>query len=140
MAFGRSTLPAPTSGARTFDGANLQQARLDRANLQHAVLTDANLQAAWLDRANLQHAVLTDANLQAAWLRGANLQAADLLFASLQGADLRGANLQAATLAADLQNVLADEDTRWPAGWDRARAEAKGVHYSQPLRFQKRSD
>ncbi len=132
---------ANLQGAR-LNGANLQGARLNGANLQHAVLADANLQNAWLDRANLQDAVLADANLESAQLRGANLQDADLFLANLWGAHLDGANLQDARLDANLQDAWADEDTRWPAGWDRARAEANGVHYSysQPVRFQKRSD
>jgi hypothetical protein len=83
-----------------------------------------------LSGVNLQGAYLFDVNLQAADLSGANLQDAELGIAVLEGADLRGADLQGARLAVTkLRRALADAATRWPAGWDRARAEAEGVRY-----------
>jgi uncharacterized protein YjbI with pentapeptide repeats len=50
--------------------------------------------------------------------------------ANLQGAYLDGAKFHGTQLdGADLQDAEAAEDTRWPAGWDRATAEARGVRY-----------
>jgi uncharacterized protein YjbI with pentapeptide repeats len=137
-----------------LDGANLQRAGLYRANLQGALLDRANLQGALLDGANLQDAGLVDADLQSAGLFGAGLQGARLYGANLRNAILDGANLQGARLdgtnlprmrvdtatlpaslprvrlrGANLQGATADEGTRWPAGWDRAEAEARGVRY-----------
>jgi uncharacterized protein YjbI with pentapeptide repeats len=64
---------------------------------------------------------LTGVDLRSARLAGANLQHAHLAGANLQGAELAGANLQGAQ---------ENRDTRWPTGWDRAQAEARGVRYS----------
>jgi uncharacterized protein YjbI with pentapeptide repeats len=108
--------------------ANLQHARLSRANLQGATLIGANLQHAWLSEADLQGANLSSANLQHARLSDANLPGggdANLQHAWLLGTDLQGAQLG----GANLQDTRADEQTRWPAGWDRAQAEARGVRY-----------
>ena len=50
---------------------------------------------------------------------GANLPGADLTGAALAGADLAGANLRGANLSgAYLTGAIADEDTRWPKGFD----------------------
>jgi uncharacterized protein YjbI with pentapeptide repeats len=45
---------------------------------------------------------------------GANLPGADLSGLDLSGANLRGANLSGAYLT----GAIADEDTRWPKGFD----------------------
>jgi hypothetical protein len=141
----------PPDGLRLLDliRADLQGASLDRANLQSASLADANLHGASLDRADLQGAYLGHADLQGASLDGANLQGAHLATANLQRAylgranlqgaylgrgdllraSLGGANLQGMDLEAKLQGAVADAATRWPDGWNRARAEARGVRY-----------
>ena len=54
------------------------------------------------------------ANLSGANLSGANLSGANLNGANLEGANLYGANLD----RADLGQAVADEDTRWPEGFD----------------------
>jgi uncharacterized protein YjbI with pentapeptide repeats len=108
--------------------ANLQDAALDGANLQHAFLVDANLQGASLSVANLQDVVLGRANLEEASLVGANLQGASLDRANLQGAFLDDANLQGASLVdanlqgASLGGARANRGTKWPTGFDPARA------------------
>jgi Pentapeptide repeats (8 copies) len=101
--------------------------------LRELDLTKVDLRRAELARANLQGAALFDANLQRVMLAGANLQDVMLARANLQGAVLFHANLQGAELAhVDLQGAAADEATRWPDGWDKAKAKAKarGVRYS----------
>jgi uncharacterized protein YjbI with pentapeptide repeats len=110
---------AKLQGARLL-GANLQGAWVNRADLQSAQLSGANLQGAWLDDANLQGALVGDANLQDAVLRGTNLHDARLGDAGPSGLLLGVTNLQGAH---------ADEATRWPAGWDRAKAKLLGVRY-----------
>jgi hypothetical protein len=105
-------------GASLLLDANLRGAWLNDVNLQGAVLWAADLQGAQLFKANLQDAGLVHANLRGAWLDGANLHRA-----LLNSADLRGAKL----FDANLQGALAGEATRWLDGWDRARAEARGV-------------
>jgi uncharacterized protein YjbI with pentapeptide repeats len=116
-------------------GANLQRASLLETNLQQAMLSDADLQGAMIERANLHGASLGGVDFQGADLQGANLQAAYLAGANLQDALLGRANLQDAKLQdarlddANLQGAYANEDTRWPVGWDRAQAEARGVQY-----------
>jgi uncharacterized protein YjbI with pentapeptide repeats len=113
-----------------LDEADLGHTDLELANLRSAHLKEADLGHAELGEANLYHASLIRANLQGARLHGANLlgallNAAQLQHAWLYGADLRGAKL----VHANLQGARADEDTRWPDGWDRAKAEARGVRY-----------
>jgi uncharacterized protein YjbI with pentapeptide repeats len=124
----------------SFRGANLRLARFGDVDLQGvsfrgadlrgAYLGGISLQDAWLTDAKLQRAELGEAKLQRAKLDGANLQNANLGNADLRDAILGGANLQDANLGgANLQGARADEGTRWPAGWDRAKAEARGVQY-----------
>jgi hypothetical protein len=109
-------------------GANLQNAMLAGAQLQGANLADAQLQGAALVPAELRGAVLAYAQLQGAVLTRAQLQGAALWSAQLQDANLAGAQLQGAVLAdAQLQDARASEATRWPEGWDHARARAAGV-------------
>ena len=90
--------------------AYLQGSDLRKAHLQGTDLWDVNLQGAKLQKANLQGAKLQKANLQGAKLRRANLQGVDLWDVNLQGANLWEANLQEAKLwKANLQgaNLLA---------------------------------
>ena len=82
-------------------GASLYPAL--RANLSHALLTqaklrEANLVGADLGGAQLQGADLTKANLSYANLQGADLTGATLTEAALIGANLQGADLTGATL------------------------------------------
>ena len=86
--------------------AYLQGSDLRKAHLQGTDLWDVNLQGAKLQKANLQGAKLQKANLQGAKLQKANLQGAKLQKANLQGAKLQKANLQGAKLQkANLQGA-----------------------------------
>ena len=97
-----------------LNGADLREARLEKAvltetNLQGADLAGADLQRANLIEARLQRANLSTTNLQGALLRQAQLQGAYLSWAQLQGALLRQAQLQGATLnTAQLQGATLD--------------------------------
>lgn len=87
-------------------GADLRQARLNRANLHGADLRDANLSQASLVGANLCFANLTQANLGSAHLRGAYLSRVTLSLTNLSRADLRQARLDGAKLlGTDLSEV-----------------------------------
>jgi hypothetical protein len=90
-----------------LDGANLINADLEGANLCIADLIRANLTGAKLTGANLYGAYLCRANLADAVLEGANLTYANLGYANLIGANLRGAFLEGANLygAVGLPNV-----------------------------------
>jgi Pentapeptide repeats (8 copies) len=92
---------------------DLRGAHLGGAYLVYAHLEGADLSGAHLERARLRGTYLEGANLSRGFLgeafRGAHLAGADLSRAHLQGADLDGANLERA---------VADEHTRWPAGFD----------------------
>ncbi len=110
-------------GRAQLEGANLVGAQLQRADLGDAELQRANLIGAQLHDANL-----SGAQLQGAFLSDAQLQGAFLGGAQLQGARLSGAQLEDAYLTyAQLQGAQASELTRWPKGWDHARARAAGV-------------
>ncbi len=117
-----------------LSNANLSEANLAKANLTGANLSRANLFRAHLRGANLSEVYLSGANLSGARLsrvrlRGANLYGVDLTKANLAGAYLYGAYLAEANLAganltrtaltwADLSGAFADQDTRWPEGFD----------------------
>jgi hypothetical protein len=112
-----------------FSGAHLAGAGLIRANLEGADLAGANLRGANLYGAILWGANLTGADLAAAYLDGAdltganlveaNLTGVDLIRANLTGADLAGANLVMADLTGvNLYGATADQNTRWPDGFD----------------------
>ena len=90
-----------------LDGANLINADLEGAILCIADLTGANLTGAKLTGANLYGANLSDASLTGANLSGANLTYVNLGYANLIGANLRGAFLEGANLygAVGLPNV-----------------------------------
>jgi uncharacterized protein YjbI with pentapeptide repeats len=74
--------------------ASLPELRIEKANLQGAILIEADLPNAVLSGANLMEADLTYAKLPRA-----NLVGADLRRATLTGADLRMANLTEAKLS-----------------------------------------
>ncbi|WP_196514441.1 pentapeptide repeat-containing protein [Nostoc sp. WHI] len=77
-------------------GADLRNAKLQKANL-----TDADLQGA-----NLTKATLTKTDLQGANLKKSNLSYSDLSYSDLTSADLTGADLQVTNLTeADLQGA-----------------------------------
>lgn len=113
--------------------ANLTQASLVSVNLRHADLTTAVLRRARCALADLRGAKLVetdvrDADFDGADLREANLRKTDARGADFRGADLRLADLRGADLStADLAETrltgaLADEHTRWPAGFDHSAA------------------
>jgi uncharacterized protein YjbI with pentapeptide repeats len=68
-------------------------ARLTRANLERANLSNAKAQFVDFREANLKQATAVGALLQGADLRHANLQFADFSRSELKGANLAGANL-----------------------------------------------
>ncbi len=89
-----------------LDEVQLQEARLDGAQLQGVRLNNAYMQGAWLGRAQLQGAWLGGTQLQEAWLGEAHMQGAELIRTQLQGATLDGAQFQGATLdGAQLQRA-----------------------------------
>jgi len=99
---------------RNLSGIKCYASRLERANLQEAVLCNGDFGQACLSQANLRNAVLTKAymsytDLSGADLRGADLSGAYLSNANLRGANLCGANLTGATLSDD-QLALAKTD------------------------------
>ena len=86
-----------------LNGANLSNARLEKAVLTVAYLRgtalfEARMQGAVLDGADLQGAALDEASLQGAYLGSANLYGASLDKASLQGVRFGDAYLQEAFL------------------------------------------
>lgn len=74
-------------------------ARLTRANLEGANLSNAKAQFVDFREANLKHAAVVGALLQGADFRKANLQHADFSDSELKGANLAGANLCGADLS-----------------------------------------
>lgn len=87
---------------------NFGSARLSRANLENANLSEAKAQFVDFREANLTRASLLDALLQHADLRDANLQDADLTGAQLQSARMQGANLCGANLR-DAKGLTQDQ-------------------------------
>ncbi len=86
-------------------GAYLRKTKLDRAHLQRANLVEAHLEKASLSEAYLQEADLFEVRLQEAYLKQARLQGACLMAGSLQAANLDNAYLQ----GADLRDVRLQE-------------------------------
>lgn len=78
--------------------ARLEHANLSAARLEHANLGEAHLEGADLRWARLEHASLRWARLEHANLRWARLEHADMREARLDGADLVGASLEYADL------------------------------------------
>ena len=77
----------------------LQNAVLDRANMQGVALNGAQLQGAHLQATQLQGASLIRAQFLGAYLEGTKLTGAILLGAGFEGAKLDSADLQAAFLS-----------------------------------------
>ena len=91
----------------------------------YASLVGANLDEAILVRADLRMANLREVALRGADLRQAKLNGADLREARLSGADLREASLGGTTLSwAKLSQATYNEFTKWPVGFDPAKAGA----------------
>lgn len=89
-----------------FQGLNLQYSNLMRSDFTGTALVKGTFQGANLADAVLIKADLSYVNLQGADLSGSNLYQARLEHINLQGANLRGANLQGANLRGlDLANV-----------------------------------
>jgi hypothetical protein len=94
---GKSGVQADLNGAY-LDGAHLERADLTEAHLEGADLNGAYLLAAHLTEAHLEGAHLNGAYLLAAHLNGASLGVAHLDSASLVAADLTGAHVTYAHL------------------------------------------
>jgi pentapeptide repeat protein len=110
--------------------ANLERARLDGANLAGALVFNVNLARAHLTGVNFADAQVVACNLARAEMGYANLEKAsftsDLSGAWLYGANLSGAHLDRADLeGAHLREAVADDDTKWPDGFDRVTARVK---------------
>jgi hypothetical protein len=119
--------------------ANLNRAMLAGANLAGALLFDANLARAHLGSANLAEAQIVACDLARAELGYSNLEKAsftsDLSGANLYGANLSGAELDRADLkGARLWDAVADGNTKWPDGFDWAKARVK-LNGELPDRF-----
>ena len=144
-----------------LEGADLGGADLRGANLEGATLEGANLYDANLFEANLVFADLRNADLTAANLRNANLRNADLVGANLEGANLEGANVTRTILDVpppnrpsrsfgrqtgsvlkmgkpDAPSRAADFKKKYPAEFERLKADTQGRDFSEPLRAQVR--
>lgn len=106
-------------GNADLSNTYLENANLDYAHLECAILTNAYLEKIDLNHAHLERAKLSDANLKNGSLMGAYLDETDLSKANLQnawlhssrlrGAILKGSNLKKATLEeADLTGADVD--------------------------------
>ncbi len=100
------------------EGKEGERAKLYRANLTGAILTEAILTEATLTGAILTEATLTWADLTGAFLSGADLTGADLGRANLSGADLLLANLQGADLRGAI--YLTESQVKAALNWDLA--------------------
>jgi hypothetical protein len=94
----KANLNSANLSAAMLDNSNLSGANLDRASLSGAMLFGANLSRANLNSANLSGAMLDNSNLSRAILFGANLSGAILDNTNLSGARLFRANLSGAIL------------------------------------------
>ncbi len=83
-----------------FDGANLRDAKMDRASLVGARFGGANLIGASLAHADAHFSIFTQANLSGADLRGVNLSYAKFDYANLTDASLVGAIFEGTKLSA----------------------------------------
>ena len=144
-----------------LDDANLVGANLKGADLQDAYLRSANLRYVNLRGADLRRAYLDDANLV-----GANLQGADLRGANLEGANLEGANIEGANVTGtilekppvtrpsrsfgrqtgavlkmgkpDAPSRATDFKKKYPAEFERLKADTQGRDFSDAVRSQVR--
>jgi uncharacterized protein YjbI with pentapeptide repeats len=89
--------PTDLAGAMLKD-MNLENADLNRCNLERTNLEGARLAGANLENAVLQNANLDDTDLKQANLRNANLNRASLRRALLSKADMTGAQVNSANL------------------------------------------
>jgi uncharacterized protein YjbI with pentapeptide repeats len=94
-----------------LEGADLYQARMERADLHWARLEWADLPWASMESANLREARLEGADLQWARLEGAvlrraRLEGADLQWANLKSADWDGAHLHSPAHGADFRGGI----------------------------------
>jgi uncharacterized protein YjbI with pentapeptide repeats len=111
-----------------FSDANVRSAAFVRAIGTGATFVRSRLMAADLsharfDKANFREAHLSGAVLDQADLRQSDLTDADVGFASFVGCDLRGTTFLVQRIEdAVLRRAVADADTRWPAGFDPAKA------------------
>lgn len=97
---------APAAAGVNWSNCSLQGARLDRSNLQQALMRNADLSGSSLRQVNMAGADLAFANLSLASLAQATLQKAQLMGAKLNGSDLSGADLSGADLSyADLSGA-----------------------------------
>ena len=95
------------------------------AHLEYADLRKVDLFGADLRSADLSYTHLAAVNLRGADLEGADLTNADLTNADLRNSILKSANLWNANLwNADLQGAEYNQQTRWPDGFDPAKAGA----------------
>lgn len=103
------TSPQPTPPASPGEQIDIDPEAIILALLPRTSLNGANLCKADLTSVSLDFADLTNANLN-----GAKLFAAHFEGTILYGADLRGSDLTYATV----RNVVYDETTLWPTGFD----------------------
>lgn len=82
----------------TLVGANLKEADMTEGHLQGADLTDAEMQKATLRRTLMQGACLNGARLREAWLYSTQMQGVRLLGARMEGAYLSHTEMQGADL------------------------------------------
>jgi uncharacterized protein YjbI with pentapeptide repeats len=113
----------------TLLGADLSDANLPRANLNHTnlagtTLTRANLSGAKFENANLMFANLSGADLSSAYLGITNLLSANLTRANLSRAGLQLANL----LGADLSGAIVTEQQLKEAGLEGATMPDGSIH------------
>ena len=91
-------------------GAKLQHTRLRWANADRAVLNNADLSGAVMTGTHLREAQLVRATLRGAQLRHTDFASANLTGAILEGADLTRSNLQSADLSeSNLQAAILSE-------------------------------
>jgi hypothetical protein len=91
----------------SMEGANMSQARLDRASLIRARLNGANLSLASMGHADLFRANLEGANLGSADLRDVNAIEANLVGANLQHSTVTGASFSGALIKhADFRHTV----------------------------------
>lgn len=77
----------------SFEGADLQNAKLIKANLREDTFAGADLRGAVLTGAQASGGLFTKAKLQGAHISSAELWGADFAWAWMQGADAQGADL-----------------------------------------------
>jgi uncharacterized protein YjbI with pentapeptide repeats len=96
------------------------------ASFLRAQLRRARLDELTLNGVDFRSARMRQVELPGAKLAGANLTDANLTRANLSGTDLRGAVLSRAIVTGvDVNGACYDDTTRWPAGFDPARAGAE---------------